>query len=69
MPVVEDMDRWGREFEAGWLAYVKEHVIGVPGADPNWDLHKEVRNRNTPSGRGVDLLNHGSYWRHPPVAH
>lgn len=55
IPVVENMDEWGERFEAGWLAYVKQNVVGVPDASPDWDLYKGARNRQTPAGKGIDL--------------
>ena len=54
IPIVENMDAWAEKFEAGWLAYVKENVIGVPDASPDWDLYKGARNRTTPPGKGID---------------
>jgi hypothetical protein len=49
------MDEWSQHFEAGWLAYVKKNVLGVPGAGPDWDLYKGARNRRTLAGKGIDL--------------
>ncbi len=49
------MEAWGERFEAGWLAYVKENIVGVPDASPDWDLYKGARNRITPSGKGIEL--------------
>ena len=57
IPIVENMDAWAEKFEAGWLAYVKENVVGVLDASPDWDLYKGARNRTTPSGKGVTLAN------------
>jgi D-proline reductase (dithiol) PrdB len=55
IPVVENSDEWGERFEAGWLAYVKENVVGVPDASPDWDLYKGARNRQWVSGKGIDV--------------
>lgn len=55
IPIVENLASWTEKFEAGWLRYVKDNVIGVPGADPDWDLYKGPRNRTVPLGKGVTL--------------
>ncbi len=49
MDIMENLDQWGAEFEAGWLAHLKETD------EYNWSIYPKLKNKVTPTGVGVNL--------------
>lgn len=47
--ILEDLDSWEADFEAGWLAHYKET------GEFNWKVYNRPRNEVAPAGPGIDL--------------